>query len=96
MNREQAKELLPIIQAFAEGKQIQYQCDTDGWEDVESFNPTWVVGDPSSYRIKPEPRVIYVNEYKNGYGYPHKRLEQAIASVDIDHIRTIKFVEVIE
>ena len=29
MNRQQVKELLPIIQAFAEGKTIQVQEDTD-------------------------------------------------------------------
>ena len=29
MNRQQAKELLPIIQAFAEGKTIQVQEDIE-------------------------------------------------------------------
>lgn len=29
MNRQQAKELLPIIQAFAEGKTIQYYCKSE-------------------------------------------------------------------
>lgn len=52
MNREQAKELLPIIQAFAEGKTIQVQEDID-WcylgNDAD-FNLN-----PSRYRIKREP-----------------------------------------
>ena len=50
MTREQAKQLLPIIQAFAEGKVIQYKYNT-GWENMKnpSFN-----GNPTEYRIKPE------------------------------------------
>ena len=52
MTREEAKEFLPIIQAFAEGKTIE-TLDTDGW--VETDNPAFK---PSStyYRIKPEPK----------------------------------------
>ena len=33
MTREQAKEILPIIQAFAEGKKIQYRNHSDEWID---------------------------------------------------------------
>ena len=33
MTREQAKELLPIIQAFAEGKTVQF-LDGGKWADV--------------------------------------------------------------
>ena len=53
MNRKEAKELLPIIQAFAEGKEIESRCikgDKSLWYDDE---------DPSfdndlEYRIKPK------------------------------------------
>ena len=54
MKRQQAKELLPIIQAFAEGKTIQYYYG-DNWVDI---SPDWAVDfsdNPSHYRIKPEP-----------------------------------------
>lgn len=53
MNREQAKKLLPIIQAFAEGKTILVQEDID-WRylsDDADFNLN-----PLRYRIKPEPK----------------------------------------
>ena len=51
MTREQAKEMLPIIKAFAEGKTIQ--LFTNGiWEDAK--NPTFESG--AMYRIKPEPK----------------------------------------
>ena len=41
MNRKEAKELMPIIQAFAEGKTIQYYdslIDIADWEDCENPN----------------------------------------------------------
>ena len=52
-NRNQARELLPIIQAYAEGKVIQINQPIVGWKDNNEplFN-----GDTSSYRIKPEPK----------------------------------------
>ena len=53
MTREDAKELLPIIQAFAEGKTIQVREDID-WcylGNETDFNLS-----PQRYRIKPEPK----------------------------------------
>lgn len=53
MNRKQVKELLPIIQAFAEGKTILVQEDID-WRylsDDADFNLN-----PLRYRIKTEPK----------------------------------------
>lgn len=51
MTREEAKELLPIMQAFAEGKTIQVWSN-DTWQDEEY--PSF--GELSLFRIKPEPR----------------------------------------
>ena len=54
MTREEAKELLPIIQAFAEGKTIQERkLGTTDWIDTETpcFNSTW-----AEFRIKSEPK----------------------------------------
>ena len=51
MTREEAKELLPIIQAFAEGKTIQYET-RDGWIDLDALYPHSDI--LSKYRIKPE------------------------------------------
>lgn len=51
MTREEAKELLPIIQAYADGKQIQYfEERTMRWEDITA--PSWIRGIP--YRVEPE------------------------------------------
>ena len=56
MTREEAKELLPIIQAFAEGKQIQDKIDgLTGWVDTNEINFDFN-GQKIQHRIKPEPK----------------------------------------
>ena len=52
MNRNQAKEILPIIQAFIDGKQIQHLYNK--WEDIENLTSDLIIN-PELYRIKPEP-----------------------------------------
>ena len=53
MDRERAKELLPVIQAFAGGKEIQAREDLiNDWHDIDT--PNWF--NDSEYRIKPEPK----------------------------------------
>lgn len=53
MTPERAKELLPIITAFAEGKAIQWSEDGCAWEDT-GF-PQFHVS--LKWRIKPEPKT---------------------------------------
>lgn len=53
MNRNQAKQLLPIIQAYVEGKQIQHLYNE--WKDVDELDIDLAVN-PELYRIKPEPK----------------------------------------
>ena len=48
ITRENAKELLPIIKAYSEGKEIEYFNGLK-WEDREEFRFS---SDPSYYRIK--------------------------------------------
>ena len=50
MTREGAKELLPIIQAYAEGKAIEHSLDGRRW--FETRYPSW--SQNLIYRIKPE------------------------------------------
>ena len=54
MTREEAKTMLPFIQAYAEGKAIESRCikgDKSLWYDDE--DPSF--DDDFEYRIKPEP-----------------------------------------
>lgn len=54
MTREEAKEFLPLIQAYAEGEKIQLKVKTNGkaltkeWMDITDWDMSWC------YRIKPE------------------------------------------
>jgi len=56
MNKENAHEYLPLVQALADGKTIQcrYQIEDDWYEESE-INFNWPL---ECYRIKPEPRTF--------------------------------------
>lgn len=60
MNKDNAAQFLPLVKALAEGKTIQFCVMGNQWEDVKSVGFNY---DPKRYRIKSEPRVLYVNEY---------------------------------
>ena len=53
MTREDAKKLLPIIQAWADGKTIQLKDVDLDWKDITKCN-VYFVKHPSEYRIKAE------------------------------------------
>ena len=52
MTREEAKELLPIIQAFADGKTIQFRTNNRSWVDL--LDNDLEMNALFEYRIKPE------------------------------------------
>ena len=55
MTREEIKELLPIMQAWAEGKAIQFRKKgTSEWVDL--YEDDLRVSSAYHYRIKPEPK----------------------------------------
>ena len=75
MNREEAKELLPIIQAFADGKTIEIYDDEDGeWKPMLLTSPEFNCR-PSCYRIKPELQYRPFNRVKEVWGEMHKHTD---------------------
>lgn len=56
MNRKEVKKLLPTLQAFADGKQIEgiYKGVKSPWFNVENMD----LDGGTIYRIKPEPKYI--------------------------------------
>ena len=60
MNRSEAKELLPIIQAFAEGKEIEglYKGTKSPWFKIKDMD----FNEGIIFRIKPEPKY---RQFKN-------------------------------
>lgn len=68
MTREEAKELLPIIQAFAEDKKIQ--CDISGeWKDIEVIALSIGL---EHFRIKPEQKYRVFRNSKECWNEMHK------------------------
>lgn len=62
MNASNAKDYLPLVQAMADGKTIQFNR---GGTWVDAMSPRFSDYLPSAFRIKPEPREIWVNHYAN-------------------------------
>ena len=57
MTRDEVKNLLPILQAFAEGRVIQYK-DQGVWRDITTEEGLFIENafvNVNDYRIKPEP-----------------------------------------
>lgn len=74
MNKENAKDYLPLVQALANGKVIQVEVDGK-WIDMKGELHFSAI--PSDYRIKPEPREIWVRRHSDGsnsaYAYSSKK-----------------------
>lgn len=96
MNRERAKELLPIIKAYIDGSKIQTQNAVATWMDIDTPSFT----DHKNYRIKPEPEVIYVNKRLDGDSFVYDTEEEAKINGSLDHESkeyiAKKFIEVTE
>lgn len=72
MDRKEAKELLPIIQAFAEGKDIQIRNITDdGWDDINDDRMSFCAK-AEAYRIKPEPKCRPFKTQEECWNEMHK------------------------
>ena len=59
MNRDNAHLYLPLVQALAEGKTIQYSNKNYphyAWKTLDDFT---LDGEPDCYRIKPEPKTAW-------------------------------------
>lgn len=52
MTREEAKELLPVIKAFADGKAIQFRTKSRPW--VNLLDDNLEICELFKYRIKPD------------------------------------------
>ena len=65
MKRERAKELLPIIQAYAEGKKLQYKVvGYDDWHDVDDEDGI-NEGTRYEYRVKPSEKYNEIFKLKS-------------------------------
>ena len=95
MNAAKARLFLPLIQALAEGKIIQY-CSTYDNRWYDTVEPTFEFP-LEQYRIKPEPRVMFVRFNDDGI-ICSKSFDEAAIDRFVTQFggRKVKFVEVIE
>ena len=110
MTREEAKEWLPIIQAWAEGKPIQYQISPWSW-GIDINKDLYTSNSPSNYRIKPEPKYRHFKDAEEcwqeilkhqPFGYTFDRLNNirdsitkvATTGVSYDSPTVISFAEI--
>lgn len=94
------QEKIAVMQAAERGEAIQssgaFSCQAPcDWEDDNTPNWDW---DALEYRVKPEPRVLYANEFQErGLSTNHYRTEDAAKSAAGEKIsKIIKFVEVLD
>lgn len=66
MNRERARELLPVIQAFAEGEEIEYRRSNSSSDRSWRVPTTPYFSDDHEYRVKPSPREFWVRPCEFG------------------------------
>jgi len=78
MNRKEAKALLPVIQAFAEGKDIQYRSeDFEGWRTF-CIDSAGFENEGFEWRVKPEKQERWINIYDFGrFDPPYKTKKEA-------------------
>jgi hypothetical protein len=86
-------ELAKAMQGFAEGKPVQYRlAEGKKWSTVVS--PTWTwFGD---YRLKPEPKIVYINEYYNVRSVWDSEIEAREAAGQHVLRVAVKYAEVVE
>lgn len=60
MNKGNAAQYLPLVQAVADGKEIQHNAFGTEW--IVLHNPSFTES-PERYRIKPEPREWWIVEH---------------------------------
>ena len=99
MTRENAAAFLPLVQALAEGKTIEYRESKHyKWESQKELA---LIGEPSCYRIKPEPREFWIKKpetgdldncgsYQGAYVYPKQ------ATAFVDEIEIIRVREILD
>lgn len=65
---------IAVMRAYLDGKQIQVRGTVFDWSDVTNPSFDW---SKLSYRVKPEPKAVWINEYDYRRGSWHSSPEDA-------------------
>lgn len=68
MNRDEAREVARIAQAYADGETVQFHSTNDGWRSYDPDFHRADVGDRAfQWRIKPKPLEFWGNVYPHDH-----------------------------
>ena len=81
LTREEAKEMLPIIQAWADGQTVDWYDPAIGWR-LSGFTMDFDKN-PNFYRIKPEPRYRPFKTREECWNEMHKHLDFGWVKVNV-------------
>lgn len=103
MTRDETIAAIAVMQAFVDGNTVQFKSPIDdSWSDLaaDQLSETWPVWNwcGATYRVKPEPRVIFATAYvREGspYGGIYRSKDEATEWLNSGG-EVIKFVEVME
>lgn len=92
MNNDEVKSMVEAAQAYLDGKKLQFKGEPGNWIDfntADGFHPLL------TYRVKPEPMVVFVNVYEDGiFGDAHHTKQGALNKAGASVVRVaVKFVE---
>jgi hypothetical protein len=100
MTRENAKQLLPVITAFGEGKIIEYYSKLEKrWITIGEDHVVDFTHEVDQYRIKRVPRNTYRLEFVDGilgsssFNTEESAREYALHNYRADQFRIVCFVE---
>lgn len=67
MTKDNAAAFLPLVQALADGKTLQFRHAIDGWADMD-HEAIGFFHEPDRYRIKPaDPRTVWIVFSRGGW-----------------------------
>ena len=59
--KEQARKLIPLLQAYVDGKTLQWRQTSREWLVTEQYPTMW--SNLDDWRVKPEPREVVISPY---------------------------------
>lgn len=90
MTRERAKELLPVIKAWAEGRTIQRRSPGYSWADINTAYVAVDFDTPNmEWRIKPEPREWWLTAVCDHYKCWETKQEAERYGTQVIHVREV-------
>lgn len=97
MNRTNAAQYLPFVQALADGKELQILLNDGEWSNIGHYAEVCFTEPPEAYRIKPVAKELYrIMDDKGRYLFMAFDLEGALRLCANDPGRTYeKYVQVL-